>query len=118
MENNERSEAEKKLLSKWEAINFSDDLTWIKSPEFKDFITGWSDLAAFYETHSGSSVTGNMSIEIIECYLMTTRILTKMLSDAHYLDYHTDAREALSALEYWMDEIVKQGYVYINENRE
>lgn len=104
-------EADKKLhLSE-------NDMSWLKSSEFKNFLDAWIDLHNFYLRNSGNVVL-TVSSFVVSSYLRYTRKLNQMLHDPTLLKYHDQIVSSLDAIEYSMDGIIGQAFYELHHQED
>ena len=103
MSADEKRVLEHHLVNAYESIPFSSgDTAWILTPEFQTFINRWKELREFYIVHDTPT---DFHVEVIGVYLDVTALLRKLCADTAAQEM---AAKALTEVEYWMSELVKE----------
>jgi hypothetical protein len=102
-----RRDLEKRIVQTGEAIDLmKQDGSWLDDDEFRKFLDAWWDLNRFYEEHTDTVI----SIETIREYVDFVRLLRGMMVDDEIAkEFQQKAKDELEAIEYYMDEIIREG---------
>ncbi|MEO1256045.1 MAG: hypothetical protein AAFY41_14340 [Bacteroidota bacterium] len=101
---------ENKILEADEKLQMSEnDLNWLTSSEFKNYMDAWIELQNFYLRNSGNVVL-TVSSFVLRSYLRLTRKLNQILHNPQLLKYHAQVADTLDGFEYVMDSIIDKAF--------
>jgi hypothetical protein len=105
--NSSRIEWENRIVQRAEAINLlKENASWLNDEEVDAFLESWYDLKRFYE----EDVDTEFGISVLREYVHFTRLIRRILSDNNIPnEIRQKAQASLDDIEYYIDEIIREG---------